>query len=160
MKEWLRKNWMILGAVTAVVAAVVAGLVGYQTSNQNKTTVIKQIKTEITPTVSLVTPTLVPVDKTAPPAARYGQGPNSSPQEQAQQAADIAKNEEDYPLADLLPYKGDIFTIDHYREPKTLVVIVANAVNETAAEKEIKVWLKSNGAAPDSHTIVWEVGRL
>lgn len=160
MKEWIKKNWIVIGAVTVVLTALIVGLAGYKNGNQNRKTVVKQVPI-ILPTRTIEpTATLAADSLTAPPAAIYGRGPNSNPKEQAQQEAELLQNQRDYPLVDVLPYKGSDFTIDHYRDPKTLVVIVTNISDKTTVETEVNEWLIRNGQLSGSHKIVWELGKL
>jgi hypothetical protein len=160
MREWIKKNWIIIGAAAVLLAALTVGLVEYKNGNQNKKKTVKQIPIILPTGIVEPTPTLAADNLTAPPAAIYGRGPNSNPKEQAQQEAELLQNQRDYPLVDVLPYKGSDFTVDHYREPKTLVVIVTNTSNKTTVETEVNEWLVRNGQLNGSHKIIWELGKL
>jgi hypothetical protein len=150
IKEIIKKYWLIMVVLGAVVIGVVALLIGGQnTKNQD------QIP-EPTPTEGPIIPS-----PTAPPAAQSGFGPNPSGSEEqtAIQNQELQQNQKDYPLANLLPYKTDLFAIDHYRAPRQLVVIIQKESDEVVATKEINKWLVSNGQAASSHQIIWTIGK-
>lgn len=144
VQEIIKKYWLILVILGTVIVGVVALLIsGQDTKNQQQTP---------TPTESPVSPS-----PTAPPAAQSGIGPNPSGTEDqiAQQKQGLDQNQKDYPLAALLPYKTSLFTIDHYRGPRQLVVITESGADEKTITKEINTWLISNGQAASSHQIIW-----
>ncbi|MEK7528068.1 MAG: hypothetical protein AAB574_03585 [Patescibacteria group bacterium] len=59
----------------------------------------------------------------------------------------------DYPLWNLLPYKGKGFVVDRYIEPLTLVVAV-RGIDKKMALKEVLKWLIENQVATESHKLV------
>lgn len=60
---------------------------------------------------------------------------------------------DDYPLWRLLPYKGDGFTVDKYIAPMTLEMTITTAT-ESAATKEVTVWLNSFEELKERHKVV------
>ena len=148
MKEIIKKYWLVIVILLVAVIGLVALFVGGPKANtQNQ---------QPTPTVQEL-PTQAP---TAPPAAAKGYGPNppGSANQIDQQKQQLEQNQKDYPLAALLPYRTDLFTVDHYRSPLKLVVIVKKVEDEKEAQMEIENWLVKNRLAPDSHQIIWSIG--
>ena len=66
-----------------------------------------------------------------------------------------SQNNENYPLWELLPYKGKDFTIDRYAKPKVLV-IKTGSVNKNLISQEVYKWMKENKVATESHKLVFE----
>ncbi len=60
---------------------------------------------------------------------------------------------DDYPLWRLLPYKGEGFTVDKYIAPMTLEMTITTAT-ESAATKEVTVWLNSFKELKERHKVV------
>ena len=84
-------------------------------------------------------------------------GPEDASDEITQHVEQSEKNQNDYPLASLLPYKTDLFTIDHYRSPRLLVVMINNETDKKTAIDGVDKWLVENGFTADSHQIVWKI---
>lgn len=84
---------------------------------------------------SQITPTIVP---TAVPTA---------------EATPTINPNDDYPLWRLLPYKGEGFTVDKYIAPMTLEMTITTAT-ESAAIKEVSVWLKGFEELKERHKVV------
>ncbi|MFA6250909.1 MAG: hypothetical protein WC686_05460 [Candidatus Shapirobacteria bacterium] len=63
--------------------------------------------------------------------------------------------DKDYPLWELLPYKGKGFVVDRYVEPLTLAVKISG-IDQKIIEDEVYEWLEENGMEPGSHKIRWE----
>lgn len=70
--------------------------------------------------------------------------------------ADTSGDEKDdnYPLWNLLPYKGTGFTVDHYVSPGVLVVYL-EGIEKNKAKMLVEGWMESNGAGSSSQTIEW-----
>lgn len=157
MKNWLKKNWMIVAVVLVILVAIIALLIP---RNKKTTTDSNQGETTITPTSMANKPTGIIAKVTAPAAASVGYGPVSSQSEIDKQKAELAQNRKDYPLVSLLPYKGDNFRIDHYRAPKTIVVVIESEAVQKEVEAKVNAWLLKYGETTNKDTIIWEIGKL
>jgi hypothetical protein len=148
MVEIIKKYWLIIIIfVAAVIGITVLIISGQGENNQNQ-------KLQPTP----ITESRVAATPTAPPAAKSGFGPNPIGSTQIElQIQELEQNKKDYPLATVLPYKTDLFTIDHYRGPRLLVVIVKKESDEKAAGLQIGEWLVKNGFDANSHQIIWTI---
>jgi hypothetical protein len=146
------KKWWLLGVAFGVLILMIIAL---NSSSKNKS------NNSATPTPSIVS-TITPITPTAPPAASVGFGPNigTNTVEIAKQEKELAQNKLDYPLANKLPYKTSDFIIDHYRLPKTLVVIIYDENKKTEIEQMINNWLVDNGSVANSHKIIWELQKI
>ena len=160
----IKKYWLV-GVVFGVVLVMIFVILSDSSdkNSQGSTKMISGSPTistttnKVSPTIALPNSESLP---TAEPAAKFGHGPDSSPQEIKKQSLELEKNKSDYPLADKLPYKTSILKVDYYQAPKTLEVVIANESDKAAAQDEINKWLKDNGFDPSSHTIVWTLGTL
>ena len=149
MLEIIKKYWLIeIILIASVMGLAVLWLTTSGAGNQSQ-------KVLPTPTAVRLQPSPTP-----PPAAKVGYGP-FAPGESSDQITShvqqLEQNKNDYPLAALLPYTTDLFSIDHYRSPRLLVVTVKSATDEKTAGLQVGEWLAKNGFAADSHQIVWEV---
>ena len=148
MLEKLKKYWMVVAVLVTVIIALVALMISSrnidQTQNQQAT------PTTVTRETSIPTPT-------APPAAGSGFGPNpsGSADQINRQNQELEQNQKDYPLAGILPYQTALFTVDHYRAPLQLVVIIKKESNKNLVTEMINNWLVENGLKANSHQIIW-----
>lgn len=83
------------------------------------------------PTTGLITPTVMPT---------------SAPQINV-----------DYPLWELLPYKGNDYIVDRYTEPGILAVKTI-VLNKKVITQEIYDWMIENNVATESHKLIFEKG--
>ena len=148
MWTMIKKYWLAeVVLAVAIVGLVVIWITGPKNNNQNQDV--------------LPAPSEVQASPTPPPAAAQGYGPfapGDATDQITQHVLQEQQNKNDYPLAGLLPHKTDLFTIDHYRDVRLLVVIVKNEADEKAATDGVDKWLVQNGFAADSHKIVWQIG--
>lgn len=63
--------------------------------------------------------------------------------------------EKDYPLIDLLPYKGAGFVIDRYVLPK-VIAIKAKGMDQELVKEEVAKWFRDNNSDPRDIQIKWE----
>lgn len=61
----------------------------------------------------------------------------------------------DYPLWELLPYKGKGFTVDRYIKELELA-IKTNSTNKKIISQEVYKWMMENKVATESHKLVFE----
>jgi hypothetical protein len=150
MVEIIKKYWLVeVILVVAIIGLVVLWVSSPKTGNQKQNTIPAP-----TNTVQII-PSLTP-----PPAAGVGYGPfvpGESTDQITSHVQQLEQNKNDYPLAALLPYKTDLFTVDHYRSPRLLVVMVKSASDEKIAGQQVGEWLVKNGLAANSHQIVWVI---
>lgn len=146
MPEIIKKYWLAgVILVVAIAGLVVLWLTGPKTSNQGAQPTPTVIQTKPTPTIPVV--------------VGYGPfAPGESTDQITKNVQQLAQNKKDYPLASLLPYTTSLFTIDHYRSPRLLVVIVKSAADEKVATDGVGKWLVEKGLAANSHQIVWQIG--
>jgi hypothetical protein len=125
MMEKLKKYQVF---VYLILIILIMGTVKIKYGENNKITNYELRITNITPTVI---PTAVPTAEATPTI-----NPN-----------------DDYPLWRLLPYKGEGFTVDKYIAPMTLEMTITTAT-ESAAIKEVTVWLNSFKELKERHKVV------
>jgi hypothetical protein len=151
MLEIVKKYWLIeLILAIAVIGLVVLWVTSPKVGNQG------QVAQPTPETAVQIKPSPTP-----PVAATVGYGPfapGDSTGQITSHVQQLQQNQNDYPLANLLPYKTDLFTIDHYRDVRLLVVIIKSAADEKAAADGVGKWLVENGLAANSHQIVWQIG--
>lgn len=144
MKEILKKYWLVVIIFGVVIVAIISLIIS------GKETKEEDVKPETTkaPVVSTPTP---------PPAAREGFGPELTKSEELikTQTEELDQNKRDYPLASELPYSTELFTVDHYREARKLVVIIKKGTNKEVVTQKINRWLKEYGFEEGSHEIIW-----
>lgn len=144
MKEIIKKYWLVIVILGVVIIAIISLIISSKDSKngENRPEVTK------TPTISTPTP---------PPAAREGFGPELTKSDELikTQTEELDQNKRDYPLASELPYTTELFTIDHYRDARKLVVIIKSGTNKELVTQKIYRWLKENGFEENSHEIIW-----
>ena len=146
MIKFISKYWLVL---VAIIAILIAFIVTIKEKNINNNGIVT-----ITPT-PIIGALNKPTIDTSTASVGVGPNPSGSPEIIKQQEAELQQNKNDYPLVDKLPYKGSNFTIDHYLNPKQLVVYIKTGVNKNTITTAIGEWLKSNGFEANSHTIKW-----
>jgi hypothetical protein len=145
MSEIIKKYWLIL----LILGVAIFGLIVFWATSE-KTQRSEQGPQTIPTGVIRPSPTLEPMG--------YGPfKPGQSTDQITKNVQQLEQNKNDYPLAALLPYTTDLFSIDHYRSPRLLVVIVKSGADEKTAGQLVGGWLIKNGFAADSHQIVWEI---
>lgn len=148
MKEIIKRYWLIIIILVAVIIGIISLLVsGENNNNQNQ-------EFQLTPTNVQIT-----ITPTAPPAAKSGFGPNLATDtgQIKLQNQELDQNRNDYPLAGLLPYKTNLFTIDHYRGPRQLVVMIKKETDKNVVQEKINNWLLGNKFEATSHKIIWTI---
>lgn len=144
MKEVVKKYWLVLVIFGVVMMAIISLIISGKESKDGEI----QPETTKTPIVSTPTP---------PPAARVGFGPELTKSEELikTQTEELDQNKRDYPLASELPYTTELFTVDHYREARKLVVIIKSGTSKEVVTQKIYKWLIENGFEENSHEIIW-----
>jgi len=148
MIEIIKKYWLIIIIVGVVLIGIITLMLGSK-KNTNVNTEQKQV-TGILPTIDRTNPTPLPL-------ANNGVGPKNTAAEMALQKKELEQNKNDYPLASILPYKTDLFTIDHYRGARKLVIIIKKDTDKSTATEGIKTWLQSKGFGPTSHEFIFSI---
>lgn len=144
MKEIIKKYWLVIVILGVVIIAIISLIISSKDGKNG------EIRPEVTKTPTISTPT-------PPPAAREGFGPELTKSDELikTQTEELDQNKRDYPLASELPYATELFTIDHYRDARKLVVIIKSGTNKELVTQRIYRWLKENEFEENSHEIIW-----
>jgi hypothetical protein len=100
-----------------------------------------------TPT-KYITPTINPYIQDSINYANSGQS----------EPADLTDADPSYPLAALLPYRGNGFTVEEYIAPLVLRVKIKDKAAITRTEGELRRWLDQYELIPGSNKITWSIG--
>jgi len=72
--------------------------------------------------------------------------PTINPEDDPEETLDL---DYDFPLGRILPYEGQSFRVERYKDINLLEIIIKNNADYDTAKKEIDAWLVENGVEKD-----------